>query len=369
MRRLELSFGICGYGDSLFPHGFSGWSLTAGLAKTPRGNRGNYLLSTCWKKNFGRDRLAALLLVTALPAYGAPLSKRDVAIHRGLKFIVSVANDPAHFAAYGDDLLWCLYSISATSSDAKLRALALSTGRERALVWRRAHNQVPPTPNAGTIAELVFGSYAADRLGVPDAALKNQLRTAASKFSARDYLLFDPHTEPPPANIPGRSRYDIFCDALVTTYTGDRYGITLGAPWREVIKWLPAMRPYRGASNNPEFQDMLYAVTHAVYTMNDYSVRRVNPACLKPEFEFLKANLTHDPEMLGEFMDTLRSFGLNDSDPSMQKAVDFLLAAQNPDGSWGSPKDPDIYNRYHATWTAVDGLRGYRFKPARACRP
>ena len=322
-----------------------------------------------------------------------------MAIRRGLDFILSVAHDPAYFADYGDDLLWCLYSISATSADPELRHLARAAGRERALAWRRSHPTLAPNSNAGNIAELAFGSYAADRLGVPDPRLKNQIRAAAARFPVEDYLDFDPRREPPPANIPRpcakchahnvrgasvchrcgarltmRSRYDIWCDALVTTYTGDRYGVTLGRPWREVIQWLPAMRPYRGPGGNPEFQDMIYAVTHVVYTMNDYSVRRMNPACLRPEFEFLKANLeasvtARDAETLGEFMDTLRSFGLDDSDPAMSKSVDYLLSAQNADGSWGNPKDPDIYDRYHSTWTAVDGLRAYRFARARRCRP
>jgi hypothetical protein len=70
---------------------------------------------------------------------------------------------------------------------------------------------------------------------------------------------------------------------------------------------------------------------------------------------------------MGEFLDTLRAFGMTDRDPEIQQGVQFLLSTQNPDGSWGDPRGKDIYNRYHSTWTAVDGLLDYRFKPARAC--
>jgi hypothetical protein len=62
---------------------------------------------------------------------------------------------------------------------------------------------------------------------------------------------------------------------------------------------------------------------------------------------------------VGEYLDTLRSFGLNESDPEVAAGIRFLLARQNPDGSWGDPNDSDIYNRYHSTWTAIDGLRAY----------
>ena len=35
------------------------------------------------------------------------------------------------------------------------------------------------------------------------------------------------------------------------------------------------------------------------------------------------------------------------------------VRSQNKDGSWGDVTDKDIYQRYHPTWTAVDGLRDY----------
>ena len=70
----------------------------------------------------------------------------------------------------------------------------------------------------------------------------------------------------------------------------------------------------------------------------------------------------HDPETMGEFMDTLKSFGLKDSDPVIRSGMDFLLSTQNADGSWGDPKTDDIYLRYHPTWTAIDGLRDYKWK-------
>ena len=63
------------------------------------------------------------------------------------------------------------------------------------------------------------------------------------RFSARDYLGFDPVREAPSGGA--RSRYDIWCDALVLTYAGDGCGIPMGASYLDVLRWLPAMRPYR----------------------------------------------------------------------------------------------------------------------------
>ena len=44
-------------------------------------------------------------------------------------------------------------------------------------------------------------------------------------------------------NTEWRSRYDVWSGALVTTYTGDGLGVTMGASYSDVLRWLPAMRP------------------------------------------------------------------------------------------------------------------------------
>jgi hypothetical protein len=139
-----------------------------------------------------------------------------------------------------------------------------------------------------------------------------------------------------------------------------------------VIRWLPAMRPYRGREGgaNPEFIDEVYAVSHVVYTQSEYSAYRLSPRLLPDEFDFLKANLKEaialrDPETMGEFLDSLKSFGLADSDPLIRTGVEYLLATQNADGSWGDAKAKDIYRRYHPTWAAIDGLRDYKWRRRR----
>jgi len=344
----------------------------------------------------------AVILTMPQPTRGVPLwsgarfsdLKREGAIDRGLHFIYRTACDPRNFDAWGHDYLWCFYSIGATSQDAILRRLALSMGRERARIWRQEHPSLAAQADVYDIMNLAFGGYAAEALGFPDENMKAQIRRAAARFSATDFLWFNPAIEPPPSDIPKScakcasqnprgtkscrkcnaplammSPYDIWCDALISTYTGDRYGVTLGAKYTEVIKWLPAMRPYRvvASGDGDEFYSTAYAITHVIYTLNDYSVYRLSPAWLSPEFDFLRRNLQtmvtwKDSETVGELLDTLKSFGLSDGDPVVRAGVDYLLATQNPDGSWGDMRDRDIYNRYHPTWTAIDGLRDYAWR-------
>ena len=313
-----------------------------------------------------------------------------------------MARDRDCFAAYGHDLINCFYFISDTSLDQGLRRKARSLGQERAQQWRRRHSRLPPRSDPATISEYIHGHYAAERLGLPDPALKAQLKEAARSVTARAYLWFDPVAEPPPGDVTepcngcghwnerGRkscrlcrrrlaviNRYKLWYDALISAYNCERVGVRIpGGSFREVLKWLPVMRPYRGREQgeNTDFYESLYAVTHVVYTLNDYSRYRLSPRWLPAEYEFLKMNLREavrleDPDMMGEFLDSLRAFGLEDTHPLIRTGIEFLLSRQNEDGSWGETGADDVYHRYHPTWTAIDGLREYKWRGRRLSFP
>jgi hypothetical protein len=316
---------------------------------------------------------------------------RDRAIQRGMVYLYNFSKVPKNFRTYGHDLVGMFANIAATSDDETLRDMAAAMGRERAIEWRRLNPHVPAGASADGVSNLVTGSDAAEFLGVPGRQLWIELREASARYNAVDYYGFDVVHEPPPDDLSQqhscgkmnargvricarcgkpvvmRSRYDVWQDAMIGTFTADRYGLAMGAHFRDALQWLPSMRPWRGRRDNPDFEDMVYAVTHLVYTLNDYSLHRLPADRYPEEFAFLKANLheaiaLNDPEMLGEFMDSLRSFGLTLADPLLQTAVDYLLSHQNADGSWDDVNWPDIYGRYHPTWTVIDGLREYRFR-------
>lgn len=193
-------------------------------------------------------------------ASASSIEDRHAAIERALGFIHSIASDERTFASYGSDLLWCLYSISHTSRDPELAAQANQMGRELASRWRDVHHHVPAKASAIEIYLMVEGAYAADRLGLPDARFKKELRRAAGRFTAQDYLGFDP-SKPPRLDDP--KRFDVFTDALIRSYFGEAYGIPLGARYRDVVRWLPRLRPYDSFDDDTEF-DAFYAVTHVI---------------------------------------------------------------------------------------------------------
>jgi hypothetical protein len=322
-------------------------------------------------------------------------AERARAARRGLQFIVEMARDPKVFNDHGADLLWCLYGVATTSADSELSRIAWEAARERAKEFRRLNPALPGDAQASDLYDLAHGSYHADLIGAPDAAIKEQIRRAAARFSPQDFLGYDPAREPPPSDVPDecdrcglqnsrgarvcrkcgarlemQSRYDVWYSSLIETYVGDRYGVVLGARYSDVIRWAPAMRPYRARADSPDFIPMVFAATHLVYTLNDYSNYRLSPACLPDEFELLKASLPEairleDPETVGELLDSLRAFGLTESDRLIKTGMEYVLRTQNPDGSWGDRNGQSSYGRYHYTWTAVDGLRDYRWTEVR----
>ena len=351
--------------------------------------------------------MLAPLPAWAKPAPSAPLwegarythADKARAIRRGLDFVYRTAKDEKNYAEYGSDYLWCFYTIAATASDPDLKAQAGKMARERARAWRRIHPRVPNDVDAEDVADMVFGALAADAMGPRDERLKRDLAQAARQFTPREFLKFDPATEPIPTEVPEacnwcrnnntgssvRCRkcmsesgprmdpYDVLTDAVIAAYSGERYGVLLGARLADVLKWVPSMRPYPKfeQATRDQYESVAYAITHIVYALNDYTFSKLKPEWLPDEYEFLLAHLeqniaTNDAETMGEFLDTLMSFGLTTAHPLIRKGVEYLLSVQNPDGSWGDVADPDIYKRYHPTWTSVNGLMDYAFPKGEA---
>ena len=328
------------------------------------------------------------------------IASKEKSIKRGLDFIYRLAGTSDGFDNYGSLLICCFALVGATSRDASVRQLARSRAQKLAQRWSRLHPLLPPDASPDLVLNFVLVRYALSRLGSRDVALNAEIRAAIKRFSAQDLLGFDPVIEPPANDLSYRcdcglknqrgrtfckqcrrrlqiqSRYSVWMGALAKTHVSERCGIHFGARYLDVFKWLPAVRPYPlGADENVEYlRDAIYAVTHIVYTLNDYGTYRLRPGWLPREFAFLKANVApacerKDAELLGELLDSLRAFGLRASHPLIMRGTRYLLAEQNEDGSWGDPDEENIRTRCHTTWTAIDGLRSYAWRGQRLSRP
>jgi hypothetical protein len=327
---------------------------------------------------------------------GSKYTERDrsQAMFRALAYIAKSSRDPENFAASGGDYMYCFYSLADTASDSRLRRAALVLALETARKWTRTHAVLPADANADVVTDFASGWLTTSKLGLDDSRIKPALRAAAARFRPIDFLLFDPAHEPPPSDVPDncryddtwnprgskicrkcgrplnmRSKYDVWLDALVATYTGDRYGIRLGSPYRDVLQWMPTMRPYldRDQTTYPLFIDTVYSLTHVVYTLNDYNHYLLPRDLLPQELAYLKHNMREaialkDPETMGEFLDSLKSFGMTTSDQEIRTGITYLLDTQRPDGTWSPADERDRYTLYHSAWTGIDGLKDCRWQ-------
>jgi hypothetical protein len=73
--------------------------------------------------------------------------------------------------------------------------------------------------------------------------------------------------------------------------------------------------------------------------------------------------------MTGEFLDSLKAFGLSDEHPLIRKGTRYVLSQQNADGGWGDVGSEDPYMRYHPAFTAINGLRDIAWRSTRLSFP
>jgi hypothetical protein len=315
-------------------------------------------------------------------------AQAKAAILRGLQFIYASAADRGHFLAYGHDYLFALGQVSLTSRDPIIRELAQEMGQSCAMRWRDALPDAYSDADADDVANALLGNLAAERLGLFDRRFKSSLLERAGHFTAEDFFWFDPKIEGPPGDVPMdctcglenrrgirrchecgaplrmMSRYEVFVVALIRSYVGDRHGISVGAAYSEVLKRATALRPYPHPDAGDDWQWSIYVATHLVYTLNDYNTFRLRAEWLPAEFTFLKGSLAQaiandDPDAVGEILDSLKSFGLTGADALVAGGTEYLLSSQNADGSWGACDIQDLYERYHSTLAAINGLDDY----------
>ncbi len=318
----------------------------------------------------------------------ASLPARLRAVRRALRLLHKIARRQSTFAEYGGHLLVAFYLIATTSGDAAIRRQALQMGRERARYWKNQWQRTPPNLDADVVLDELVASYAVERMGIKHGRIRRELETAVARYTPRELLDFDPAFEMAPDDVPEdcdgghvnergrrrcrvcrkrlhpRSRYEVWYCALSSTYFCERHGIKLGARFVDVLNQLPRLRPYPRPGTR-HYRDSIYAVTHIVYTLNHYGRSRLAPQLLPYEFRFLKASMNwaldqEEPDTIGEIIDSLAAFGVEDTDSLLMKGRTFLLESQRADGGWGD--EDDEYGRFHTVWTAIDGLRDYSWR-------
>jgi len=319
---------------------------------------------------------------------------RARAIDRGMSFIEGLSRRRGGLEQFGSGLLYCCSFMAATARDPGLqsRASALTVDAFRAWTEQRSQGLYDGTAASVTTAAQAFD--AASRIGFTYPHVRRALRKLALEHEVDEYFSYDPRVEPPPANVPeicecGESNLRgakkctqcgarlemvpamrVWYLSFTSAYCGSRFGVPLRMRYEDVMEWLPTMRKYRTPKQGDvAFHDSVYCITHIVYTLNDYGRFLLSPAWLPQEYEFLATHWAtpienNDPDMAGEFIDSLRAFGLTENEPAIRYAMEYLIDSQHTDGSWGLKEGKIDYRRFHATWAAMDGLREFNWTRA-----
>ena len=314
-----------------------------------------------------------------------PLRRR--ATRRALHLLRRLARRKSTFAKYSGHLLPAFYFIATTSRDAALRRTALDAGRERARHWKQQWHGKRRRLDPRSVLDHISAGYAAAQLGIAHPAIRRQLEAAVARYSLSELFGFDPGVETIPSDIPEdcecggvnergrrrcrkcrrllamRSRYEVWYCALIGVYFCERYGVRLPVSYSEVMRLLPTLQPYP-KSRSRDYRDAIYAITHIVYTLNDYNRTRLPARQVWRERAFLEASLPWairqgEADTVGEILDSLAGCGLADTDRLMITGRAFLLEQQREDGGWGD--EDDEYGRFHSVWTCIDGLRDYKW--------
>jgi ribosomal protein L40E len=161
-----------------------------------------------------------------------------------------------------------------------------------------------------------------------------------------------------------RSKYDVWMDALIADlHRRPLRNSPRCATYREVLQWMPAMRPYLKLSQTTtaNFHDTLYTRSR---TWSTRSTTTANISCratsCRRSLPISKQNLPeaialHDPETMGEFLDTLKSFGLNASDEVIRDGGH--VSARYPAGGRDLERLPSEKDVVHALPFGVDRHR------------
>jgi hypothetical protein len=324
---------------------------------------------------------------------GGTEGERTTAVLRGLDFVYRLASNRQNFAEFGADMVQCFYDV-ATVAPEPVRQKSLKFVEECSQWWkerndgaqfRPASASAAPSPRvaggsprpgddsaAPTSAEVVdaiIGTYSLERVGIHH-PLKLQLqafvRKSSSAFSLKDYLQFDPKTEPPPRDAKsGESVYRILSNALSVSFYADGVGVDIGCNLVDALKHVPRLRPYQGpklALSWDMFIDQCFLVFNIVHVLSNYGELKLSKRMLPHEWHFIRSREAfnaaveqQDMHIISGLLHCNRIFGVKDDDSLLEKHVAMVLKAQQHDGSFKA-NDDQPYTRYHAANCCIMAL-------------
>ena len=297
-------------------------------------------------------------MVVALLSYAGESVAGDErvveALRRGMGYMIGSACERENFEEYASDYLFFFADIERVQEpwvSSRAREVGVGLGEYYLENLFRLDS-------ADEVVDAASALYALECLGMDVDGAFVLLREAAGWYPVQDYLGFDPANGVVPD-------LDLLIDLLIGFHFTDRMFVDIGVTYAEVLPYVAAVE-YRvdPVVEHNRYIDLNNLVTHLVYTVSGYATWNVAAGVMPREVEYIRTWMGYalawaDPETLAEYVDSLRLFGYGPGDPDVAAGVEVLLAIQKADGRWEPLEVEDEYDRYHATWCAMDALRSY----------
>jgi hypothetical protein len=310
-----------------------------------------------------RQAVLALALLACLEAprvlggEGSEAEERQRALWLGMDYMERSAVRPEHFALYASDYLFFLADIH-RDPDPWLQLRARALGQELADRYLASQLELD---SADGILDAASALWAMDELGLDVTAPLGLVREAARALSPAQVWGFDPTQ----GELPDTDRV---IDLLIGLFFTDRMRVPVGVSFAEALAYAAGVDyALSDPDDDNRYVELNNLVTHLIYTLSGYASWSLDARWLPREEAYLLGNLDRalawaDPESVAEYTDSLLILGHDPTAPPLRQARRLLLALQRPDGRWEPEGADDEYDRYHATWCAMDALREYAFE-------
>ncbi len=298
----------------------------------------------------------SLILASAVPARAAQVRNERIgeALRRGMDYMIRSALVKANFDAFASDYLFFFADVSRYQDPwiaERARTVGLALGDYYL-------DNLFSTATADEIVDAASALWALDVLGYDVDPALAVLQRAAPDHAVEEYLCFEP-------TAGGLPDLDLLIDLVIGFHFTDRMGVDIGVTYAEVLPHVAGV-DYRvdAALEENRYIDTNNLVTHLVYTLTGYATWNAPARALDREVAYIRAHMADaliwaDPETLSEYVDSLKLVGFGPQDPDVAAGEAVLLAIQRPDGRWIPDEVEDEYDRYHATWCAMDALVDY----------
>ena len=225
-------------------------------------------------------------------------------------------------------------------------------------------------------------------------------RTRYLRKLATRYLKWSPRHEALPLAADGTargggSRFRLLDATLMHAFFLERVGIEIGVRMADVLRHVPAFRPYEGPSSQKirsaaEYTDQMFFIFNLLHVLSNFGELRLSPALLPAEHKFVCSAdiMAHamvaerNVHLVGGLVHARLIFG--ETEAQLVEPLSWLIGRQLPSGGWPTgghgakdddtaaaaedddeeeeEEEADPYTQYHAATVSIMALLQPQFR-------